>query len=309
MTGFRPLYDRAPSPELQSLLSPGGFLAPLVDLQGEDIAGHFHDVHFRVNDEVHVYRGLTRLVTVSRNVNGEVRLTAHATYQSQACARGLFRLWRVDEPGLGEELLHYLRAVKASPSRVVGEGLVQEQWARVNAPWTPFDREGTLAGPHQMGMDFPRVQSALSRLTDLARSSGWAAPGGRGTNIDQLAVDPEGRLVLLELKDASKRAAEVYYAPFQLLQYVWEWHAVLEEVWEDLQALISARVVAGLSPPGTGPLTGGIRAAVGFGADGRSPRVKQRYGAVLEVVNQHLPEGVGPVEAWEFTGAGPRLVP
>ena len=309
MTRPGPLYARAPSPELQSLLSRGGFLAPLVDLQGEDIAGHFHDVHFRIDDEVHVYRGSTRLVRVIRSSNGEVHMTADPAYRAQACSRGLFRSWRVDEPGLGEELVSYLSAVRVSPSLIGGEGRVQEQWARVSAPWTPFDREGTLRGPHQMGMDFPRVQSASARLTDLAQSNGWATPGGTGRNIDQLGLDPEGRLVLLELKDASKGAAGVYYAPFQLLRYVWEWHAVLEEVRRDLQELISARVAAGLSPPGAGPLDGGIRAAVGFGADGRSPRVKQRYGAVLEVVNQHLPEGVGPVETWEFTGADPRLVP
>lgn len=153
------------------------------------------------------------------------------------------------------------------------------------------------------------MRSALALLTDLSRRNGWTAPVATGAEIDQLAVDREGRLMLLELKDASKGTAEVYYAPFQLLQYVWEWHAILEEVRRDLQALITARVAVGLSPPDVGPLTGGIRAAVGFGADGRSRRVKQRYGAVLEVVNQHLPEGVGPVETWEFTGISLRLVP
>ena len=309
MTSPRPLYACAPSPALQSLLHPGGFLAPLVDLQEGDVAGHFHDVHFRVGDEVQVYRGSTRLVEVTGNSNGEVHLTADPAYRAQACSRGLFRRWRVDEPGLGEELVSYLSAVRVSPSLVGGEGRLQEQWARVSAPWTPFDREGTLRGPHRMGMDFPRVQSASARLTDLARSNGWATPGGTGRNIDQLGLDPEGRLVLLELKDASEPTAEVHYAPFQLLKYVWEWHAVLEEVRRDLQALITARVAVGLTPPGAGPLTGGIRAAVCFGSDRRSPRVKQRYDAVLEVVNQHLPEGVGPVETWEFTGVGPRLAP
>ena len=307
MTGSRPLYARAPSPALQSLLHPGGFLAPLVDLQGGDVAGHLHDVHFRLGDEVHVYRGSTRLVRAMGNSNGEVHLTADPAYRAQACSRGLFRGWRVGEPGLGEELVSYLSAVRVSPSLVGGEGRVQEQWARVSAPWRPFDREGTLRGPHRMGMDFPRVESASARLTDLARSNGWATPGGTGRNIDQLGLDPEGRLVLLELKDAAKRTAEVYYAPFQLLQYVWEWHTVLEEVRGGLQALISARVAAGLSPLDAGPVAGGIRPVIGFGPDLRSPRVKQRYDAVLEIVNQHLPEGVGPVETWEFTGAGPRL--
>lgn len=121
MTSPRPLYDRAPSQELQSLLSPGGFLAPLAELRGREVASHFHDAHFRANDEVHVYRGLTRLVTVSRNSNGEVGITAHSTYRFQACSRGVLRLWPVDEPGLREELLHYLRAVEVSPSFVHSE--------------------------------------------------------------------------------------------------------------------------------------------------------------------------------------------
>ena len=38
------------------------------------------------------------------------------------------------------------------------------------------------------------------------------------------------RLVVIELKDASKRSTEVYYSPFQLLQYIWEWGSELEDV-------------------------------------------------------------------------------
>ena len=95
-----PAYCRAPSPELQALLSPGGFLAPLVELSGREVGGHYHDVHFRANDEVHVYRGLTRLVTVRRAFHDAVNLTASSTYNNQSCAQDFLRRWRVDERGL-----------------------------------------------------------------------------------------------------------------------------------------------------------------------------------------------------------------
>ena len=189
-----------------------------------------------------------------------------------------------------------------------GEGTVQEQWARVREPWIPFDWEGVLGGSHKKGADFPALGEAHSDLNDLAQSSGWPLAKSTAMSIDQLAIDPQGRLVVLELKDASKTNAEVYYAPFQLLQYVWEWHGALEAVRNGLQAVINARVAVGLTPRGVPPLTGGIRASVGFGPDRRSPELKRRYEMVLEVVNQHLPDGVGPIETWAFTDTGPSLV-
>lgn len=309
MPAYTPTYDRSPSQRLQDLLSPGGFLAPLIELQECGLSGHFHDVHFRANDEVHVYRGLTRLITVRKTLSNEVRMTAHPTYQTQACAQGLLRLWHIDELGLSEELLHYLSNVEVAPSFVGSEGRVQEQWSQVTRPWTPFDREGVLGGVHQMGREFPQVQVASKRLYELSRSNGWASPNSTGAEVDQLAVDPEGRLVLLELKDASKRNAEIYYAPFQLLHYVWEWHSALEAVGNGLQAVIDSRVAVGLTHYDVPPLAVRLRAAVGFGPDQRSREVKKRYGTVLEVVNQHLPAEVGPIETWAFTDTGPDLVP
>ena len=317
MTTSTPVYDRAPSQELQELLSPGRLLASLVELASREVSGHHHDVQLRVNDEVHVYRGHARLVTAKRLASGGVNLTAHHTYANQPCAKGLFRRWQVDETGFRDALNQYLSTVKVGQSWIIGEGTVQEQWSQVREPWIPFDREGVLGGCHERGSDFPALVAAHSDVNDLARSNGWPLPKAKGMSIDQkaegmsidqLAIDPQGRLVLLELKDASKTNAEVYYSPFQLLQYVWEWHGALEAVRNGLQAVINARVAVGLTPQGVPLLTGGIRASVGFGPDRRSPEMKRRYEMVLEVVNRHLPEGMGPIETWAFTDAGPSLV-
>ena len=125
----------------------------------------------------------------------------------------------------------------------------------------------------------------------------------KSNEIDQIAVDPQGRLVIVELKDAS--ASKVYYAPLQLLQYVWEWRSALDAVRDSLQRLLDARVALGLTPVNVPRITGGIRAAIGLGDDGRSEEVKHRYERVLGVVNAHLPSGIPPIETWKLWVAGP----
>ena len=314
MTISAPIYDRAPSEALKKLLLPGGFLSPLVELTGKRVGRHYHDVHFRTNDEMDVYRGGTTLVHIKTNGACHVDLTAYRTYKNQPCGQSFLRRWNVDEPDFKDALDRYLTTVEVTPRWTRREGAIQEQWSQINVPWTPFDREGVLGGPHPVGKDFPQVQVVLDQLMELSQRNDWVTPEATGREIDQLAVDPEGRLVLLELKDASKGSnrsknyADVYYAPFQLLQYVWEWHTALEAVRNDLQAIIDSRIAVGLTLSDVPRLTGGIRAAVGFGADERTDRVKRRYLATLDTVNNHLPADVAPVETWAFTDDGPRLV-
>ena len=61
-----------------------------------------------------------------------------------------------------------------------------------------------------------------------------------------------------------------------------------------------------MTPPSVSRLTGGIRPAMGFGADHRSAEVQRRYCEVLGIVNQHLPPGVPPIETWTIEeGASP----
>ncbi len=305
-----PTYERAPSEELKSLLAPGGFLAPLLELNRQAIGGHGHDVHLGRNDEIQVYRGQTRVLTVRRRRDGGVNVTADAAYTLQPCARGLFRRWRAGESGFGEALTAYLRGVKVAARWTAGEGAVQQQWSRVTKPWVPFDREAVLEYASQAhraeATAFPEIEAALGKLTGIVRAHRWAAPKSGGRELDQLAIDQDERLVLIELK-GDKSSAD-YYTPFQLLQYVWEWYSALDAVRGNLQTLIDARVAVGLTPPDVSRLTSGIRAAIGLGYDTRTPEVKRRYGVVLNIVNQHLPPDVDPIETWEYADTGPRRV-
>lgn len=272
-----------------------------------------HDVHLRRNDEVDVYRGGTSLLMAQRQKSGAIVVTARsAAYRNQPCSEGLFRRWGAAEPGFTEALDAYLRGVRVGKRWTGGEGAVQQQWARVREPWIPFDREGVLdyedygsAADAKTARKFCEVKAAYAKVSAIATGHGWKQPSKTGGEIDQLAIDSKGRLVLVELKRGN---SDDYYAPLQLLQYVWEWHSALANVRAGLQAVIDARVDLGLVAPEVPRLTQGIRAAVGLGPDARSDEVKRRYEKVLGIVNQRLPPGVDPIETWEYTDGGPRRV-
>ena len=220
----------------------------------------------------------------------------------------------MSESGLAESLDGFLAVVCVDP-RQTREGAIQARWSRIGEPWIAIEKEAALAYPSEAERErqlkkafHPWVEEARSELRALAlsrrslpkRRDHWTMPPDPkdSLKLDQLAVDTAGNLVLLEIKNASGSSSKVYYAPFQLLQNIWEWHRALEAVRDSLQDLLDARVDLGLTTADAPPLTGGIRAAVGFGDDGRSEEVRRRYAQVLAVANAHLPPGVVPIETW-----------
>ena len=310
-------YERAPSKKLKELLSTGGLLAPLLDLTERQVCGLPLDTFFGVEDKVCIYCGLTRLIEVKRTSNGTVKVTAHKTYGKQSCADGFFRHWNINEHIEFEKSLdRYLSRVEVDRRFTKSEGLIQSLWSRVTECWVTFDREATLSYSSQkeskIAREYDQVESARVELEAVARSASplWALPSSSGREVDLLAVDSNGSLVLVELKNASARADSVFYTPFQLLSYILEWCNAIESVLEQLQALLDSRVELGITPGSVPALTGDIRAAVCFGPDTRSNEVKRRYSEVLEVVSKYLPRKVPLIDTWtlEDLSNSPQLV-
>lgn len=294
-------YDRAPSPALLALLEGDGLLAPL--LRPWSVAGVRLDVQFREGDEVHLYAGLTRLVAARRTPLG-VRLHASPTYTRQPCAAALFRPWAPADAGFGEALAAYLGGVAVDPRWVRREGLVQAAWMGIETPWATLDREAVIgradSAARADALDAPAVHAAFEAVDRRAQQEGWRRPSPpKGANeLDQLAVDDAGRLVLVELKEAG--ASEVVTAPLQALRYVWEWHAALPDLLPSLRALGDARRRLGLLPPSTPPLSGRLRAAIAWGEGSPSAEVLRRLREVKALVDAHLPDGVAEVEVWSL---------
>lgn len=100
----------------------------------------------------------------------------------------------------------------------------------------PFDREAVLSySDADESVSERRFEKVEAARTELSSRKHWSleVPVGRTRGeVDQLAVDPRGSLVLIELKNASASPDSVYYSPLQLLSYVWEWHTAYESVRE-----------------------------------------------------------------------------
>ena len=155
-------YDRAPSERFLRHFERGGLLAPL--LERYTVAGLPLDVQFRVGDEAHLYCGQTRLLTVAGKVES-VTVGAHRTYAKQESAADVMRSWRFDDVGFEGALRSYLAGVRVRERWTAKEGAVQAAWMGVTSPWIPIDREAVLGATRS------------------------------GNELDQLAIDPDGRLV------------------------------------------------------------------------------------------------------------------
>ena len=132
-----PRYRRTSSTELLKLLREGEFLSPLVGLSRKQ-TGNYDlplDVHLRLGDEVHVYCGLTRLVTAKRRKSGSIKIWAAKAYEDQDREKRLFRDWNSDEFGFEEALDSYLHKVEVDSGWIAKEGKVQADWACVTNPW------------------------------------------------------------------------------------------------------------------------------------------------------------------------------
>lgn len=304
-----PRYDRAPSASFLDLLRPGGPLSPL--LRPAVVSGLPLDVHLREGDHLQLYCGLSSVLDASVRPGGLLRLRAHPTYAAQPCASGLLGDRPFHAPGRWEALAAYLNAVEVSPQHTRAEGAVQSAWATVSSPWIPFDREAVIGYPdgtaRGSGRQFEAVKEARRAVAALAAEAGWAAlPEGKvAAELDQLAVDPLGRLVLIELKDSAASAASVYYAPLQLLQYIHEWSSALSELREGLNRLLHARMDLRLTARAAPPLLSGLRPVIAFGADRRGAEVRRRFEAVRAVVNRHLPEQSSAIEVWAMEDGRP----
>ena len=197
-------YPRAPSEGLRELLTPGGFLAPIVALNGRKFNGTELDVHFRIKDEVQVYCGLTRVLNVKMLLrpSGYLRIDADGRYTGQPRAKdtGLFRRWSDGEQGLREAIDAYLGSVYVNPSLTTGEGMVQSLWSRATDPWVPFDREAVLkyesTEHREKSKMFPAVKAAFESIQAVAGDKRWKELKSGARKVDQLAIDPEGRLGL-----------------------------------------------------------------------------------------------------------------
>jgi hypothetical protein len=299
-------FDRAIDPSILALLEPGGWLAPLVLPWSVRAGGQVLGTHLQLREgrRVVLYCGSSILLDVAVSPT-HARFVATARGSNPAT---LFRTWSRGEPGLVDAIRSYLAGVDV---RVVKEGLVQASWHAATAPWSTFDHEAAFGyasvADREQALDLPALAEAEAAVAArvAADEPRWSALPVRPVrnNRDQLAVDAAGRLVVVELKHAQSGAG-LYFGPLQLLRYLHEDAARLDDLLPALQRLLEQKRRMTLVAPGP-DLCRPVRPVLAWGEGMPSPEVQRRTRLVLEAANHHLPAETRPIEVWHQPGGRP----
>jgi hypothetical protein len=214
------------------------------------------------------YHGTTSLLTIKLRVVGSkinVKATADKEYRKLSKYKKLIKLLpQGKNDKLRKAFRDYMsRAIrKANPKWYHNgkEGYWQNrlciEWGRRSLPsekYMVIDRECVIGfGPG--GRDKP-YDSVFERYAEIRERLQKSSPNyfgkfrtkSLGDNLDMLAQDEQGNLVVIELKHGSN-VTGIYWGPLQVLAYRDAFKMELGEIAQDIKDLVSQKVNLGLLP-------------------------------------------------------------
>jgi hypothetical protein len=266
-----------------------------------------------------LYVGLVKLLDI-RERNGRFRLDAHET----ARELGQFdERWRQAQPvedlqNCWQEVLTYLgTAISAvRPEHIKAEGAVQAALCSgVADEFRVVDREAALTHVNtavRSGTMAP-VENALNEALSLAgrEEPWWPSARGKvsfGGELDVLAIDDVGRLLVVEVKPANAVAA-IAKSPAQVALYatLWSmWLAETDDSTEVLQGMLDQRARLGLGRAGPIVPPTAVTPVVAIGTGKLSKEALPRLRQVAEAVQPVLQaqQSLQPLELWFVDDAG-----
>lgn len=221
-------YDRR-SPELAEALAPGRPLHALIELVASDSAAV--DLQIRADPQskrahATLYVGLTRAIHVERHPSKGWRLDLQQgkSFNLPPLDRDPWLTWRslseveADWPAVMDRVRQTIRA--CPPAKRDTEGRLQAALAKPNHDFQLIDREA---------LPFSKGAAALLRqlrapIEDAARDLGnlhrWAQQEKKwGMELDALAIDADGSILVIETKDGSDTAG-FGWTPAQVAFYL-----------------------------------------------------------------------------------------
>ena len=246
-------YDRTVSSALLESLTSGpfGFLPRLARTQ------HLADLQLRGYPKTKrcwatLYCGLTKVLDVVER-QGSIGLRGVRQQPAWTVAWEGFRpisQWTADVPALE----HYVDgAIRSVAARFTSEGAVQAMLCtRASVLFSVIDREAVIgfSNTAEREATYTRVRKQLHSAFPAAPVSKWLVPKSFGGELDLLAVDPAGRLLVIEIKPASSTAG-ITWAPLQATFY-----AELFRAWstehgtasvDSLESMLHQRISLGLT--------------------------------------------------------------
>ncbi len=269
-------YARALDDAAVRVVMPGGpfeFLLDIKTVVPDD--PYALDIQLREGNKLMYYHGTTRLLTVEViPVSGKtprVRATADKAYKEAESCRSeygaLMKTWVVAEaPLLCSTFCAYLaRAVGAAGRRYYRnqkEGYWQNRlcinfgprW-RPEREWLIIDRECVVgfdskkekdAFYENARHDFQSVRDNLQKLDDAK----WGKATGKafGDELDFLAIDRAGQLVVIELKHGANSSG-IYWGPLQAGFYGEAFLKAHAAIVPGIRELVRQKIRLGLLPP------------------------------------------------------------
>jgi hypothetical protein len=325
-TGATMHYDRTVSAALLDALRPEGPLHSLIQWRHADPA--LRDVQLRKQPKgpaswASLYLGLTSVLDVYEQ-GGQFRLAAHGTHRAAGRFDPSWGTWQPLDvlaarlPQVDQYLLRVVPMVH--PRWLNREGRVHALLAA--SPHTGIsviNREASISFSNQPIKDETcRAWSdtLLAPLAATGRTESWwttQLTKKLGTSPDFVAVDDDGRLLVIEAKPASA-AAGITGGPVQVSFYATMYAAWLAEAAaaarEGLQRELDQRRQLGLDPSGSDrrlvtPTSVVPVLAIGPGIV--SPEVWSRLGALRDALGTIA--SVQPLEVWRLAADGtPRSV-
>jgi hypothetical protein len=262
-------YDRAFSENALKALLPGGpFRFMVTDLPRHNKDPYCMDLQLREKNTLMYYRGTTRLLTVQIKLNGGLHAvaTADKAYGAYPLCRDEYaklmkRPWMAAEStemkrAFDVYLASAAKACRANYYREGTEGYLQNQlcceWTKPGSEWLVIDRECVIGfdtrGEQREYYD-PILNPYASIRNEFQTQDKvtWGVPAGKsfGDELDLLALDREGKVVLIELKHGGN-ASGIYWGPMQILAYRDVFRKKLSEISPSLKELVRQKVALGL---------------------------------------------------------------
>lgn len=304
-------FDRAISSALLEAISSDGPLGGLLARRASDPG--FYDVQLRreprgTRSWATLYRGLLSVLSVDER-KGQFRLRAHETLRKRGGFDPQWAAWQASS-SLGDQwpridaYLDRLAADAVLERRYVArEGLVHAALCSGRShAYRVIQREATIAFASRA------VRSGI--CASLRAAVAAAVPGcpELGTELDVLAVDERGRLLIVEAKPAVELQG-IEWSPAQAMMYALLFRRLLDQSADavaQLNTMLEQRVALGLTAPGQrveSPVAVVPVVAIGAGAP-HCLAPERLQGTSANLHDLVAARGLDPIEVWFLDAQG-----
>ncbi len=255
-------YDRRAPEPLMGALRSGGWAESLVDYGRSGQYSMDLQLHGYPKREhwASLYVGLTKVLDLCYVESKGFRLKGHPTYKKAGSWNPRwdnYVRWGLDRSDW-REVEHYLdRVVPAVGNRFLNEGAVQSALSAFQLRrLTVIDREAAVTfatESEKRRVTKELVQPILDAVEPTAGDPDWwnGRPKSLGTECGALAVDADGRLLVIELKPSN--AATIPWAPVHVRHYAdlfERWASTTTRASEIINGMLYQRAELGLTPHG-----------------------------------------------------------